>query len=1362
MPLASSVTVFPNPSAVMPSPRRLPRCLRRAIALVAGCLAQPLAVFALNTPNHPLLNFQPSMGNIMELARDGRVASIYVDTADWPGVVRAAGDLQTDIARVTDLTPAITHDAANPGTRLIIVGTIGRSQLIDRLIAEGKIDVSRVRGKWESFLIQGLPGAVPNGTAIVIAGSDKRGTIFGIYDLCEQLGVSPWHWWADVTPPKRSEVYVLETAYVQGEPSVKYRGIFLNDEAPSLTNWVLAKYGTATPSTNPPVPGGIANYGREFYTRIFELLLRMKANYLWPAMWNNAFNEDDPENPRLADEYGIVMGTSHQEPMLRAQKEWDRRYGATLGSWNYATQASTLQAFWREGVRRNRNYESIITMGLRGANDTEMAPGGPEANRALLEEIVRVQRTILADEVNPDVTRVPQVWCLYKEVQDYYEAGMRVPDDVTLLWAEDNWGDLRRVPTADERARPGGAGIYYHFDYHGGPRSYQWINTSPLPKIWDQMALAKQYGADRIWIVNVGHLNKSYELPIEYFLSLGWDAQHWTESNTDDFTRGWAAREFGGEHAAEIADIVTRYTRYNARRKPELLSPTTYSLVNDREAETVVADYNALATRAEAVLNALPASKRDAFYQTVYFAVKSCALVNDLYVTAGRNALYAAQGRASTAAQAARVRELFAQDMALKNNFNTTFAGGRWAHFMDQTHLGYLNWQDPPTDSLRAIPLVEPTPAAAAALGVAIEGSASAWPGTAGQPALPRFDALNRQIRWIEVFNKGTDAFAFTATASAPWIVLSETTGSVGADRRLAVSIDWSAVPAGSATGTVRITGAGAEVTVAVEALNPAGVSRDTLIGFAESAGFVAIEAEHFTANRASGDRHWLKIEDYGHTLSGLRATGPVDAEPAIPGTNAPCLEYQMHTFSTGPANVTVTVGPTLNFLPGRPLRYAISVDDETPHVVTLVPAGYRAQNGNADWEESVRANARFGRSTHAFTAAGTHTLKVWMIDPGVVVQKLLVDFGGARPSYLGPTESYFAPVPPPATVSTAPQSQAVALGSTATLTVEAAGHGPFTYQWQKDGTDLPGATSSTLTLTGFAATDAGLYRVVVTNPGGSVTSAAATVRVGTSRVMNISVRGKAGTGDQTLIMGFVLAGTGNKTVLLRNKGPTLATYGVPGTLVDPELELFRESTSVRQNNDWASETAASPALFARLGAGPLLDGSRDAALVAALPAGVYSAHGRGLGGTTGIALVEAFDADAIESGVRFTNFSVRNQVGVGDEILIVGFVLSGDAPKRFLIRGVGPSLPSDVSGVLPDPELTVYNAYGSPIAENDDWDSSGPLPATFTELGSSPLPLGSHDAALMISVAPGVYSAHVRGADDTMGVALLEVYAMP
>jgi len=941
------------------------------------------------------------------LSASGKSSPLYISSEEYPGVIRAFRDLQTDIGKVTGVSPHLFTDTLPAEKQVVFAGTIGKSPLIGKLIDDHKIDVRDISGKWECFMIQVVKNPAPGiEKALVITGSDKRGTIYGIYEISAQIGVSPWYWWADVPVAHQPALYVLPGRYKQGEPSVKYRGLFLNDEAPALTNWVAAKFGMVSPSENPPIHGGVANYGHEFYEKLFELILRIRGNYLWPAMWNNAFNEDDPENARLADEYGIVMGTSHQEPMLRAQKEWDRRYLSTLGRWNYVTHKDILEEFWREGISRNRNYESIITIGLRGANDTEMMPGGPEANIPFLEKIVDVQRKMIAEEINPDIIKVPQLWCLYKEVQDYYNAGMRVPDDVTLLWAEDNWGNIRRLPTMEERNRQGGAGIYYHFDYHGGPRSYQWINTNPIPKIWDQMSLAKQYGADRIWIVNVGHF-KGYEFPLEYFMSLGWNTDIHRNYNIIEYTRLWAERQFGPEYSGEIAEIISKYTKYNGRRKPELLNPETYSLINYNEAEKILSDYNAVVARAEDIYVKLESEKRDAYYQLVLFPAKASALVNELYITAGKNYLYAKQGRSSTNDMAVKTELLFQADTSLMGYFNRSFANGKWNHFMDQSHLGYTNWADPPFNSLRAIKLKKIEVNDSAIMGIAIEGSENVWPGTSADAILPEFDAFNQQSHWIDIFNKGNKPFNFAAETDDRWIQLSESEGVVEKDIRLRIQVDWQKAPEGRSVGKVKITGADKKVVVIVNAFKPDGISRETLQGFVEGEGYVSIEAEHFTKKTQDGGSRWIKIEDYGHTLSAMRATAPVNDPAALPGKNSPCLEYRIYLFSTGNIEVEAIFSPTLNFMPGRGLQYAISFDDNDPQIVTLVPEKFNAQNGNRDWEKTVMDNARFSVTNHMIDKPGYHTLKIWMIDPGPVLQKIVVNTGGVKPSYLRPPESF-------------------------------------------------------------------------------------------------------------------------------------------------------------------------------------------------------------------------------------------------------------------------------------------------------------------------------------------------------------------
>ncbi|MGA3284007.1 MAG: glycosyl hydrolase 115 family protein [Verrucomicrobiota bacterium] len=982
-PFPFTVHFLRPPSAGQRSP--LPATISgQTIPLIVLCfLGFPLCAQALGQPQYVENVSSPGSFPIVQ---KNTTAAIYVDTNDWAGVIRAAGDLQADVARVTGLSPAITHESGNLGKNVIIVGTIGKNGIVDRLIREKKIDASQITGKWESFIIQVVPKPLPGvESGLVIAGSDKRGTIYGIYDLSGEMGVSPWYWWADVPVPHKDALYVKAGQYEQGPPAVKYRGIFLNDEAPDLTGWVKGKFG---------------DYNHSFYTNVFELLLRLKANYLWPAMWNNCFSEDDPLNPELADEYGIVMGTSHVEPMMRADKEWNR-LDYTAQDWNYLTHSNLLDSFWKGGVERNQNYENVITIAMRGKIDTPMSE---TANISLLEEIVAAQRKIIMEIYHTNAAAMPQDWALYKEVQEYYEKGMRVPDDVTLLWCDDNWGDIRRLPSPEGRKRSGGAGIYYHFDYVGGPRNYKWLNTNPTTKIWEQMNLAYHYDANQIWIVNVGHF-KGYELPIEFFLGLAWDPQRWPKGKISDFTRLWAEREFGPKYAAQIADILSQYTKYNGRRKPELLDPDTFSLVDYQEADKVLADWKSITAEAEEIYKKLPENARDAFFELVLYPTKASEQVNDLYVTTAKNRLYAGQGRASANDLAAQARALFKADADLSAYYNHTLADGRWNHMMDQTHIGYTSWQEPRRNVMPAVTEIEiPTNAE---MGVAIEGSSSAWPGAADEPVLPVFDVFNQPHRFIDIFNKGQTPFEFSAAAGAPWIELSSTHGTVEKEQRLWVSVDWSKAPNDSANSFVTITGSGTNVvTVKVDLFNPQEPRRDSLKGFAEAGGCVSIEAAHYTEKADAGPVHWEEIPNLGRTLSAMTIF-PVTAPSVTPPENSPCLEYQMYLFHPGEVEVEAIIDPTLNFVQGRGLRYALSFDDQPPQIVTAVPENFTARDGNQDWEPTVKDSVRKVKTTLILANPGYHTLKFWMVDPGVVLQKIVVNTGGVKPSYLGPPESY-------------------------------------------------------------------------------------------------------------------------------------------------------------------------------------------------------------------------------------------------------------------------------------------------------------------------------------------------------------------
>jgi hypothetical protein len=924
------------------------------------------------------------------LVESQAAAPIYVDPADFAGVLRAAEALQADIQRVTGQKPMLVRSSAQLPARVILIGTLGKSEILDQLVRSNKIDVSAISGKWESFVLQVVEHPLPGvDSALVIAGSDKRGTIYGVYDLSEQIGVSPWYWWADVPVRHRDALFVKPGAYIQGPPKVKYRGIFLNDEAPSLTGWVREKYG---------------NYNHEFYEKVFELLLRLKGNYLWPAMWNNAFSEDDPLNPKLADEYGIVMGTTHHEPMLRAQQEW-KRHGT--GPWDYSKNAAVLNDFWTNGIERNKSYESIVTLGMRGDGDLPMSES---ANVALLEQIVAQQRKILAEHWNQDLSKIPQDWALYKEVQSYYEKGMRVPDDVMLLWCDDNWGNIRRLPTPQERSRSGGAGIYYHFDYVGDPRSYKWINTNPLPKIWEQMNLAYRYGADRIWIVNVGDL-KPMEFPIEFFLSLAWNPERWPKDKIAEFTNLWATREFGPQYSAAISGLLSKYAKYNGRRKPELLEPGTYSVTNFQEADRIQAEWNSLTRRAEQLERELPPDSRDAFFELVLHPVGASAIVNKLYITVAKNRLYASQGRASTNDLAVQARALFQADTDLSARYNHHLAGGKWNHMMDQTHIGYTGWNQPDTNAMPEVRELQlpPTPKMA----VAIEGSTLSWPGASPEPllptpVLPTMDVFNQQRTFLDIFNRGSAPFEFTLTSNQPWLKVSELHGTVAKEKRIWISVDWGIAPKGTSSGAITVSGnASPAVTANVNAFNPESPARESLTGFAESQGFVSIEAAHYSANLSVGSASWEEIPDLGATFSGMSVFPVTSPSAAAPSQNSPHLEYRMYLFDSGEAQVQATLSPSLNFVPGRGLRYAISMDDDPPQVVDSL-----ADNTEQSWSTAVKDSVRKATSHLLVRSPGYHVLKFWYVDPGVVLQRLLVSFKEVPPTYLGPPESYSAGMP--------------------------------------------------------------------------------------------------------------------------------------------------------------------------------------------------------------------------------------------------------------------------------------------------------------------------------------------------------------
>ena len=589
------------------------------------------------------------------IAKDGKAATIVVDENDWKGVIRAANDLGDDVRKVTGMASKVdirSSDGFQPSS--ILVGTIGKSRHINRLIKQKKLDVKRIKGKWEAYHIEVIDGN------LVVAGSDKRGTIYGIYEISNRIGISPWYWMADVPVVHKNELW-WKASITEQWPAVKYRGIFINDEWPSFGTWCKNQFG---------------GVNSKAYERIFELLLRLKANYFWPAMWATAFNEDDPENPRLADEMGIVMGTSHHEPMMRSHQEYLHRK-EQVGPWDYATNKERIGQFFREGMERNRNYDNLVTIGMRGDGDVAMGKGDDQENMKTLRNVIEGQRKIIKDIYgHPDA--VPQLWAIFTEVQRYYDAGFTVPDDVTLLFCDNNWGYIRRKGTEAERKRKGGLGLYYHIDMNGGPWNDRWVNTTTVPKLREQLNLAYQSGIDRIWIINVGDL-KPKEMPISFIMDYAWnpaaikpgDEQAWLES----FTRSI----FGDPYAKECADIIASYSKLNLMRKPEVQVP---GLFNYEEMLHLNHQWQSIVLRCESIREQIPAEAQDAFYQLVYYPAVASAGVAMIY-------------NATTMGDRETVLHLMEKDQRLTDYYNKEMAGGKWNGMMLDNHIGYTQWSIP-------------------------------------------------------------------------------------------------------------------------------------------------------------------------------------------------------------------------------------------------------------------------------------------------------------------------------------------------------------------------------------------------------------------------------------------------------------------------------------------------------------------------------------------------------------------------------------------------------------------------------------------------------------------------------------------
>jgi hypothetical protein len=793
--------------------------------------------------------------------------TISYSESDYEGVKIAIRSLQADMERVLGVKPQLSTLHSPLST--ILIGTVGKNKDIDAL------KLPDLKGKREKFII------TTRGDQLVIAGSDRRGTIYGIYELSRQLGVSPWYWWADVPVQKHETAYIKQGVFTDGEPAVEFRGIFLNDEAPCLTSWVKNTFGTG--------------YGdHRFYEKVFELILRLRGNMLWPAMWGWAFYADDPENGKTADRMGVIMGTSHHEPMARNHQEYARKRHE-WGPWNYQTNQAKLDQFFREGIERMKGTEDMVTIGMRGDGDEAMSE---KTDTKLMERIVANQRKIIKQVTGKAPEKTTQVWALYKEVQDYYDAGFRVPDDVIMLVCDDNWGNIRRVPIDDkERAHKGGWGIYYHVDYVGAPRNTKWINVTQTQQMFEQLSLAYDFGIQRMWILNVGDL-KPMEYPIQLFLDMAWNPKEYTLQNVTCHTRrffasalcGSTKSEANSSLSKEAADIYNQNCQYMARVTPEMLDAKTYNLATG-EWKQVADDYQRLELRALRLYESVAPEARDAYRQLLLFPVQAMANLYDMYYAQAMNNHLASKGDPDANVWAQRVENCFRRDSLLCNYYNKVMAGGKWDGMMTQKHIGYTSWND----NFRA-------------------------------------DRMPRVVKNV------------TKDAGQGYV-------------------------------------------------------------FSPSNGFVAMEAEHYYQAVAAEGTQWTVYPYYGRTRSAVALT------PYTQPVGSSTLTYRFSLpEGVSQVKVHVIVKSTLDFLNVGGHEYTVSLDSSEPKVVnfnkTLVDrqpymySDFYPAVARRVVEKVVELPVNGSKEFHELTLMPRH--------PGIVFEKIVVDFGGYKPSYLFMDESDF------------------------------------------------------------------------------------------------------------------------------------------------------------------------------------------------------------------------------------------------------------------------------------------------------------------------------------------------------------------
>lgn len=915
----------------------------------------------------------------------GAEAPAIIDAGEGdPSITIAAQLLARDLTALTGRTPQVRSNATDEPSTAIMIGLHSAPAIADVLRANN-IDPGPIVGKWESYGRAVVPAPWDNQKRLlVIFGSDRRGAMYGVIDLTREMGVSAWEWWADVVIERAETITVNAALYYSREPSVRYRGVFLNDEDWGLQPWAARTFEPA-----------VGDIGPLTYSRIFELLLRLKANMIWPAMHDSTAPFFTIEgNQETAERYAIVVGTSHAEPMLRNNvREWD---SASMGPFNYFTNRERMLQYWRERAAETVQLEAIYTVGLRGVHDSGMQ-GARDADHArqALVDVIGEQRAILERTHGRPAGEIPQAFTAYSEVLDLYDRGLSLPDDVTIVWPDDNYGYVRRFSDENERRRSGGAGIYYHASYWGRPHDYLWLGTTHPALIHEQMERAYVFEARDLWVLNVGDI-KAIEYSTQQFLDLAFDARLF-ELNPRQHLLRWSQTQFGSQHAGEIADVLWRYYGLAFERRPEFMGwsqtePSTAVRFTDYiqrgdgfEARRRLAAYQKLIDDAERLGGLTPAARRDAYFQLVLYPVRAAAQLNQRILNLDLAQLYSRQGRASVNEYVARARTAHAGLVEDARRYNEEIAGGKWRGMMDIAPRRLPVFAEP------AYPSIDVPPGAGC--GAALERAMVPVP---WETSLT-FDHAAPRPRLIDIFLTRAGALTWSATPTAPWIVLSETSGGLGGRHAMETQISVSVSPDAPAGASGQITiqcGSDRLGFIRVSVLQPPPAEAS----FVELDGLVAINAAHADALEG-GDRGWSVFQGLGHSGASLRSdlSGRSFAgNRATEMTALPHATYRFATRSTNQAVLRAFALPTHPITRENGVRIAVSIDGAPPVILDF------ATRGRSDvWRQNVLTNTAIAELPRLELRPGLHEMHVYPLDPGVILDRFEIVFDGA-PDYYG------------------------------------------------------------------------------------------------------------------------------------------------------------------------------------------------------------------------------------------------------------------------------------------------------------------------------------------------------------------------